>query len=63
MNFCTMKYIRMKKDRKEVIMGDIMLVVIDKEIEAGMEIREIDDDNHYVKIKIRKNILTFKEKK
>ena len=51
----------MKKDRKEVIMGDIMLVVIDKEIEAGMEIREIDDDNHYVKIKIRKNILTFKE--
>ncbi|WP_155282741.1 hypothetical protein [Leptotrichia trevisanii] len=53
----------MKKDRKEVIMGDIMLVVIDKEIEAGMEIREIDDDNHYVKIKIRKNILTFKEKK
>lgn len=58
-----MKYIRMKKDRKKVIMGDIMLVVIDKEIEAGMEIREIDDDNHYVKIKIRKNILTFKEKK
>ena len=30
-------------------MGDIILVVIDKEIEAGME--------------IRKNILTFKEKK
>ena len=58
-----MKYIRMTKDRKKVIMGDIMLVVIDKEIEAGMEIREIDDDNHYVKIKIRKNILTFKEKK
>ena len=55
MNFCIMKYIRMKKDRKKVIMGDIMLVVIDKEIEAGMEIREIDDDNHYVKIKIRKN--------
>ncbi|WP_036095943.1 hypothetical protein [Leptotrichia trevisanii] len=40
----------MKKDRKEVIMGDIMLVVIDKEIEAGMEIRKIDDDNHYVKM-------------
>ncbi len=31
-------------------MGNIMLVVIDEEIENGMEIRKLnEDDNHYIK--------------
>ena len=32
-------------------MGDVMLIIMDNEIETGMEIRKLnEDDNYYTKI-------------